>query len=591
MIIDLMTKNQIHAYSNGTRELLTIVQSVTPLIPGTSWYGRVLVVVPTRSGYLARTKCFQERFTGCTDLGVLHDRTVIGERLNPIHGQDFHALLDSCVLMLVRPGNHSHLSDGATVIEEVHARINFQWLLNDKPKQKTLALIDGHLNLESYLPLYISATALGIKLVVLDRPGHWISDPSMQRLYQDFIPIDMTADDGFDVRIATAVKAYGNVDGLCAIATSCLAPVARAAAMLGLPTESPDAVACANNKYQTRLVAGGAAPTALVTDVPDLKNRMAEKAFVPQYPLIVKPSMGAGSMHVYKADTEAELLDEVRRTGEASGKKVLIEAYVDGPELDVNFVLLDGEVIFFEISDDFPSPGDHGIIDGDFWENSNVLPSKLPADEYAVVSQELHWLLLQIGFRTGVFHLEARVQDSSMAFSEKGGLVDLHSRSSTTRKPAPRCVLIEVNPRPPGFPCVLATAGTYGVNMYDLHLLSSLGEHDWLRALARPFEPKTAIPNHARAWSQIVFFKADKGGRCASDNVCGEMLQRLSPDDRALVTHSLCFFRHGHRIPEPKPGIVLFGAFFIVTSRRNRHDVLRVSRVLQQEFFIPITPV
>lgn len=586
-----MDKDLIRVHSDGLKELLITVQSVASLIPGTSWFGRFLVVVPTRSGYLARTKCFQERFTGCTDLGILHDRTVVGQRLNPIHSQELQALLNNCVLMLIRPGDDSHLSDDATVIEEVHARVNFQWLLNDKPKQKTLALVDGHLNLESYLPLYISATALGIKLVVLDRPGHWISDPSMQHLYQDFIPIDMTADDGFHVRIATAVKAYGNVDGLCAIASACLVPVARAAVMLGLPTESPDAVACASNKYQARLVAGGAAPTALVTDVLDLENQMAEKAFVPQYPLIVKPSMGAGSVHVYKVDTEAELLEKVRRSGEASGKKVLIEAYVDGPELDVNFVLLDGEVLFFEISDDFPSLGDHGVIDGDFWENTTVLPSKLPADEYAVVHQELHWLLLQMGLKTGVFHLEARVQDSSMAFSEKDGLIDLRSRSNTTRNQAPRCVLIEVNPRPPGFPSVLATAGTYGVNMYDLHLLSSLGEHEWFRALARPFEPDTAIPNHARAWGQIVFLRADKGGICASDDVCGEMLQRLSPDDRALVTESLCFYRRGQRIPEPQPGIVMFGAFFIITSRRNRHDILRVSQILQQGFSIPVAPV
>lgn len=567
------------------------MQSYSPLPPGASWFGRVLVVLPTHSGYLARTKCFQERFTGCADLGILNDRTVFGQRLDPIHSQQLQALLDGSVLMLVLPGEHSHLNDNATVVEEVHARINFQWLLDHKPKQKTLAVVDGHLNLESYLPFYNSATTLGIKFVVLDRPGHWISDPSMQHLYEDFIPIDMTADDGFHVRIATAVKAYGHVDGLCAIASYCLVPVARAATMLGLPTESPDAVACAVNKYETRLVDGGVDPTALVTDVSDLKNQMAEEAFIPKYPLIVKPSVGTASAHVYKADTEAELLEGVRRTSVDSGKKVLIEAYIDGPELDVNFVLLDGKIIFFEIADDFPSPGDNGTIDSDFWENTNVLPSKLPADEYALVRQKLLRLLQQIGLRTGVFHLEARVQDSSMAYSEEDGLIDLRWTSKSTSNQAPRCFLIEVNPRPPGMPCILATAATYGVNMYALHLLASLGDRERLRALGRPFEPDTAFPNHGRAWSQLVWLRADKGGICASDDVCGEFLQRLSSDDRALVTTSVCFFHRGQRIPEPKPGVVLFGAFFIVTSRRNRHDILRVSRVLQQEFHIPVTPV
>ena len=361
--------------------------------------------------------------------------------------------------------------------------------------------------------------------------------------------------------------------------------------MLGLPTESPAAVACASNKYQARLVAGGAPPTALVADVLDLKSRMAEKAFIPKYPLIVKPNMGAGSVYVYKVDTEAELLQAVKRTGEGSGKKVLIEAYIDGPELDVNIILLDGEVIFFEISDDFPSPGDHGIPDGDFWENSNVLPSNLPAEESALVLQELHQLLLRIGLKTGVFHLEARVQGSSMAFSEKDGLIDLRPTSKTTKPEEARCVLIEVNPRPPGANTVQATAGTYGVNMYDLHLLSSLGDHERFRALARPFDSVAAIGNHARAWCQIIFLRADKGGICAVDDVCGEVLQRLSGDDRALVTKSLCFFRRGQRVPEPKPGAVLLGAYFIVTSRGSRQHVLRVSRFLQQDFSIPVVSV
>ncbi|KAL8673107.1 MAG: hypothetical protein Q9168_002462 [Polycauliona sp. 1 TL-2023] len=577
--------------STGLRELLDVVRSDVPLALGQSWSGRALLVLPARSGYLARNKCFQQRFTGCADLGILHDRTVVGQHLDPVHNREIPAMLDSCVLMVVRSESHFRLSSEATVTEEVHARVNFPWLLSDKPAQKTLALIDGHLNLPSYLPLYRSATALGIKVVVLDRPGHWISDPAMQYLYQDFIPIDMTVDDGFPLRIAAAVEAYGNVDGLCSIASACLAPVAKAAVVLGLPTESPAAIALASNKHQTRLVAGGATPTTVVTNVLDMKHQLAHQTFIPHYPLIVKPTMGAGSNHVYKVDTETELLKKVDLTSQDSGKSVLVEAYVDGPELDVNFALLDGEIVFFEIADDLPSPGDLGVMDGDFCETANILPSALPADEYAIVRQELHSLMLRIGLKTGVFHLEARVQNSSMVFNEKDGLVDLRPRSRVTIDAPPRCVLIEINPRPPGFDALLATVGAYGVNMYDLHVLSALGEYGRFRALAEPFEPDTAIQNHARVWRQISFFGAGKGGICSSDDVCGDVLRRLSPNDRVLVTESLCFFRRGQRIPEPKPGAVLSGAFFIVTSGKSRHDVLRVSRALQQEFSIPVQPL
>ena len=174
--------------------------------------------------------------------------------------------------------------------------------------------------------------------------------------------------------------------------------------------------------------------------------------------------------------------------------------------METEFVLLDGEVIFFEISDAFPRPGNYKIVDGDFWDNVHVPPSKLPANEYAIVRQQLCWLLHMIGLKPGIFRREARVQDSSMAFSTGLGLIDLRSIPNTTRSGTPRCVLIEVNSRLPDLPCVLATVGAYGVDMYDLHLLSSLGEHERFQALTKPFWLDTANPNHARAWSEIVFF-------------------------------------------------------------------------------------
>ncbi|KAG8525192.1 uncharacterized protein KY384_008836 [Bacidia gigantensis] len=546
--------------SNCLKELLTTVESMDPLIPGTSWLGRVFLVVPIRSGYLARTRCFHGRFAGCADLGVLLDRTVFGQRVSPVNSHELQELFGGCLFMLVRPDDQSRSKDDAFVLEEINARINFRWLLDVKPKQKTLALIDGHLNLKSYLPLYHSAIALGINLVVFDRPGHFLTDPSMQHLYSDFVPIDMTIDNSFHVRIAAAVKAYGKVDGLCAIASACLAPVARAAVILGLPAEPPEAIACASNKYESRIIAGGAAPMTLVKNVPDLEQQMATREFIPQYPLIVKPEQGAGSAHVYKVDTQTELLEAVRRTDLGSGKQVLVEAYIEGPELDVNFILLDGQILFFEVSDDFPSPGDDGSGNKNFGENANVLPSKLPATELALVRQELHQFLLQIGLKTGVYHLEARVQNSSMVFKEKGHLVDLRPKASFPTKQSPRCVLIEANPRPPGFQSVLATAGAYGVNMYDAHLLACLGDYGRLQAFAKPFELDSLIPHHARAWSQILFFRAERGGICAPDDVCGETLGLLSPEDRALVTESLCFFERGERIPEPRVGIITMGA-------------------------------
>ncbi len=119
----------IRSGSVGMKELLNTVHSLVPLAPGASWSGRALLVLPARAGYLAGTECFQQRFSGCTDLGILRDRTVAGQHLHPVQSRELHAVLDGCVLMLVRPDSHTNLSSEATLLEEVHARLNFQWLL------------------------------------------------------------------------------------------------------------------------------------------------------------------------------------------------------------------------------------------------------------------------------------------------------------------------------------------------------------------------------------------------------------------------------------------------------------------------------
>ena len=175
-----------------------------------------------------------------------------------------------------------------------------------------------------------------------------------------------------------------------------------------------------------------------------------------------------------------------------------------------------------------------------------------------------------------------------MEFSEQDGIIDLRPKSGPRFDRAPRCYLIEVNARPPGFCSVAGSAGVYGVNYYDLHVLACLRERDRLRALAKPFNVSPSFVNHTRAWSQIVVCPADKGGLVAPHDPRGDFLQRLSPSDQALVTEKGCLFSLGQTIPEPEFGCIRKGAYF-VTSRTNRRDVLRDARILQQDFRIPVT--
>lgn len=559
----------------------------TPLKPGSTWAGRILVARSKRSGYVARGKCFQERFVQCSDLGKFYDRTTFGQHVRAVKGNDWQELLEDSLFVFVRSRDVDHLVDEETLLSEVQARIDFTWLSETQPECKTLAVIDGHLNPESYTPFREAAREFGIKYVVFDRPGHWISEPSYSHLHDGFFPLDMNSDEAFYARIVDAVRAYGHVDGIVAIASYCLPPVAKAASILGLPTMPAEAVALSVNKYETRVLDGDAGPVALVEDVSDLQTRLAEGKIIPQYPMIVKPIIGTGSAHVYRADTEGEMIAATRQAS-TSGKKIIVEAYIDGPELDVNFVLLDGEILFFDMNDDFPSPGDSETSNGDFWETTTVQPSILPPEEYEVVRTSLHQLLLKIGLTTGVYHLEARVQNSSMSFQEEDGLIDLRPHQSPSPGRKPRSFLMEVNPRPPGMPEILSTVAAYGVNMYSLHVLAALGDYERLRSFAKPFAPKPGMPNNSRAWSQLVFLRADKGGVCTSEDACADVVKLLAPEEQALIEAAVCFYHRGQRVPEPKPGVVQSGAFFMLASRTSRHDMMQVAQKLRKNFAIPV---
>jgi hypothetical protein len=169
----------------------------------------------------------------------------------------------------------------------------------------------------------------------------------------------------------------------------------------------------------------------------------------------------------------------------------------DGPKVDANTVLVDGEVVFFEVNDDFPSAGDGIVLEANtrvtnFVETSNMLPSVLPPFELASLRQRLHELALAAGFQNAVLHIEAKLRNSSCHYAlapDSDGLIDMQLKTpaATTTKPND-VFLLEINPRAPGWQEVDATARTYGVSYYSISLLNALADKDRILALSKPFQ-------------------------------------------------------------------------------------------------------
>jgi len=103
----------------------------------------------------------------------------------------------------------------------------------------------------------------------------------------------------------------------------------------------------------------------------------------------------------------ASLRQAVREDEDGGYSKhgILIETYADGPEVNVNFALLEGEILFFKMFDDFPclANAEGATISDSFVEENMVLPSRLGPEERDLVRSSLHRTLLQLGFHSGVF--------------------------------------------------------------------------------------------------------------------------------------------------------------------------------------------
>ncbi|KAF7155831.1 hypothetical protein CNMCM5623_008711 [Aspergillus felis] len=399
-------------------------------------------------------------------------------------------LLDITVCMLlispsrVSSGDHSLHSISLNIARELH----FPWLLARTPSAKKVVMFNGRKSAEAAKPILETARDLGIGLIILNRPGRWLLESEYTHLFETFIPMDMSFDDDLPNRIVAAVQDHLPIDGI-------FTPI-RAFEM-------------SVDKSQARALNAAEGTQFMSTaSVDELHALLETSIFIPQYPLIVKPSTGWSSESVFKVKSDSELLKAAAGIpSRPANPKILVETYVDGPEVDANFVLCNGELLFFEILDDFPCPANESDagLEADFFEQANVLPTALPPDELGIIRTTLFQILLDVGFQTGVCHLEARIKKSTMEYAEQDGVLDLRQRSryaNVASSGAPTCFLIEINPALPGFQSLYATRITYGIDYMALHLLTCLEDNARIHAFSHPTRASTG---EAKFWCQIVF--------------------------------------------------------------------------------------
>ena len=559
----------------------------------------IKIFLPTCDGHVSRSDMIESRFFGCECVQLASGFVAPRQHISAFKYQQHQSaasqlqtVLDFAIgAILVKPSPEQLVEHALEELElEVRNRLSIQWLLPEPIPYKRVAIVGCLPEDKSYEGI----RAMGIGLVVLDRPGHYLEDPNgpLAYLREDFCPINLNPDADFSQRIVDALKGQ-HVDGLHTRFDIFHTKVAMAARAMGLPASPPSAYATATDKYAARVLEPDQNSAVCVTSGEEFQQHIhsEEKPLHIEYPVVVKPCTGRTSWCVTKTDTEAETvaaIDKARsrvirhENGKPIYSSIMVEPYIDGPEVDVNFALWDGEVLFYDVSDNWPCAGDAtgSSEKNDFQETMFVYPSILPQSEQHLLALSLRDSVLRMGFRSGCFHTEGRVRNSSMHFADRNGTLDLVPKPIPPRG-NPSAFMIEVNPCPPGYFGLHASMWTYGVDYYAMHVVQCIADEQRYRSFASPF---VNGPQHTSA---LVLIMPEKGGILKSPDPTIELRQKR-PDLMECIPLYNNIFKQGQRITSPDAVDMTYMATVVVNTRKGREDLLKKAEEIKANWHVEI---
>jgi biotin carboxylase len=320
-----------------------------------------------------------------------------------------------------------------------------------------LLTIETRQYLSYYISRYEQVIAFGVDLYVLNGEGT-----------PDFWPAEryrLVGSKHIDdiVAAARAWHAEEHFDGVITFSESAVITVAAVAEALGLPGVGVAAARCSRNKYLMRQAyerAGAAIPRYRF--VPEMDDALAAAEEF-GYPVILKPTMGAGSHFVFKVDDAEQMVERFEQASkgiqnmfwvvsEADGidlgpQGLLVESFLDGREYLIEAVAWDDEVYLGSVVDRITVEG--GTFDDDVHSAPTSLGPEDLAKVHAVVKAAAHGQ----GLRSSVMHAEVRFHRGEphmleIAARVGGGGLDEIARLTAGHDPIRAVVDIGLGRRP-----------------------------------------------------------------------------------------------------------------------------------------------
>lgn len=246
------------------------------------------------------------------------------------------------------------------------------------------------------VPAIEEAAALGLRTVAVDAnplaPGMALAD----------------ARHVVDILDAPAVQQIARAEKVVGVMTLCTdAPVRTVAAVgaaLGLPALSPEAAANATDKRLMRnALSANGVPVPRFREVESVEAALAAAEAL-GYPVVLKAPCSSGSRGVYRVDTPEDL---ARRFVQARGYQphgsLLLEEWMDGPEVSVEGVCCREHVHVVQVTDKLLFPGPFPV------EAGHTQPSRLPAPTVARIRAATEAAVCALRLSACAFHAELMV--------------------------------------------------------------------------------------------------------------------------------------------------------------------------------------
>lgn len=243
-----------------------------------------------------------------------------------------------------------------------------------------------------------AAERLGVELVLATDRCHILDDPYGDRatpLRFESIP---------EERDIEALRARGPFDGVLAVGDRPAFLAAYCAERLGIRFHPSEAVAAANDKYETRRRFRAAGLNTPHYSLIGSGGRDSPRSF----PCVLKPLHFSASRGVIRADNQAEFAAAETRIRRMTGAResLLVEDFIPGREFALEGLVTEGKLQLLTIFDK-PEP-----LDGPFFEETiYVTPSRESVEDQQAIADAAQLAVTALGLRRGPVHAEMRRND------------------------------------------------------------------------------------------------------------------------------------------------------------------------------------